>query len=335
MKIDTQIWTDIDFDKDGKQLGTLNAPQSFNWAGWANVFIPIAVVKNGTGPTALLCGGNHGDEYEGQVTLLKLVRELDPAQVQGRLIILPMLNRPAAQAGMRLSPVDGRNMNRAFPGQRNDTLTGLIAHYVAHALLPLADLVIDIHSGGRTLQFLPSVNMHNLANKTQFDEMVRAAKSWGAPYVFIYEDVAGEGLLPSYAESLGKITLGTEMGSASQFSAGILRLVEDGLHNVLRLYGILPGEPTPPPTGQQVVAAPERDDYLMAPVSGIFEPLLEMGDPVTAGQPVGQIYSTELPFQPPTPVIARTDGILFGRCGFPLTQQGACVATIVRPVEIG
>jgi predicted deacylase len=335
MKIDSQIWTEIDFEREGKQLGVLNAPQSLNTAGWANYFIPLAVIKNGDGPTALICGGNHGDEYEGQVALLNLARRLDPAQVRGRLILIPQLNRPAAQAGTRLSPVDGRNMNRAFPGQREDTLTGIIAHYVAHALLPLADLVIDIHSGGRSLQFLPSVNMHNLDNKEQMNEMVRAAKAWGAPYVFIYEDVAGGGLLPSYAESLGKITLGTEMGSASQFSAGMLQLVAEGLENVLRLYGIVPGEPAPPPANQQVVAAPQRDDYVMAPVSGIFEPFLEMGDPVEAGQPLGQIHSMELPFAPPTPVLARTSGILFGRCGFPLTHQGACVATIVRPFVVG
>jgi predicted deacylase len=304
------------------------------------------VIKNGRGPTALLCGGNHGDEYEGQVTLMKLAGELQPDQVQGRIIMLPMLNRPAAQAGTRLSPLDGRNMNRAFPGQRNDTLTGMIAHYVSQALLPLADIVIDIHSGGRTLQFLPSVNMHNVANRQQFDEMVRAAKAWGAPYIFIYEDIAGEGLLPSYAESLGKITLGTELGSAPQFGAAMLRLAEQGVKNVLRLYQILQGDPTPPgpegPSGcarprapaPQVVAAPERADYIMAPVSGLFEPLLEMGDAVAAGQLIGQIYNMELPFAKPTPIHAQTSGILFGRAGFPLVQQGACIATIVRPISL-
>jgi predicted deacylase len=334
MQIDSQISTEINFEADGKQLGVLSAPQSLNTAGWANYFIPIAVIKNGAGPTALLSGGNHGDEYEGQVTLMKLARELEPDQIRGRLIILPMLNRPAAQAGTRLSPVDGRNMNRSFPGQRDDTLTGMIAHFVSQALLPLADLVVDIHSGGRSLHFLPSVNMHNLANKTQFHEMVRAAKVWGAPYVFIYEDVAGGGLYPSYAESLGKITLGTEMGSASQFSAQLLNLVDEGLRNVLRLYGILPGQAAPAQVEPQVVAAASRDDYIMAPVSGIYEPLVEMGDAVKVGQPLGQIYSFELPFQAPVTVVARTDGMLFSRRSFPLTQQGDCVAVVVRPFEV-
>lgn len=335
MAIDSLVSCDLDYERDGKQIGSLRVPQSFNTAGWANYFIPIAVFKNGSGPTVLLSGGNHGDEYEGQVTLMNMVRDLDPAQVQGRLIILPMLNRPACVAGTRLSPIDGRNMNRAFPGQRNDTITGLIAHYVSNALLPLADIVVDIHSGGRTLQFLPSVNMHELANSTQMNEMVRAATSWGAPYVFIYADVAGEGLLPSYAESLGKITLGTELGSAPQFGVDMLRIADRGVKNMLRMYGVFTDAPyTPPTPAPQLVAATDPADYVMAPVSGIFEPFFEMGEQVEAGQPLGQIHSTELPFAAPHPVIAQTGGLLFGRCGFPLTQQGACVATIVRPYTL-
>jgi len=335
MKSDSQIFTTVDYEKDGKQIGNLQVPQSFNTAGWANYFIPIAVIKNGNGPTALLSGGNHGDEYEGQVALMNLVREIQPEQVQGRLIIIPMLNRPAALAGTRLSPLDGRNMNRAFPGQRNDTITGMIAHYVSQVLLPQADIVVDIHSGGRTLQFLPSVNMHHLANEQQMKEMVRAAAAWGAPYVFIYADVAGEGLYPSYAESLGKITLGTELGSANQFGAEMLRIAGQGLKNMLRMYNILTDQPfVAPPKASEVVVATERDDYVMAPVSGIYEPFSEMGDPVEAGKPIGQIFSTELPFAEPTPVIAQTGGILFSRAGFPLVHQGACVATIVRPFTL-
>lgn len=336
MTVDTQLWTDIDYDKPGKQTGWLGVPQSFNTSGWATVFLPVCVVKNGTGPTALLFGGNHGDEYEGQVTLMNLARDIDPGQVQGRVILLPMLNRPAAEAGTRLSPLDGRNMNRAFPGQRNDTVTGMIAHYVTNFLFPLADIVVDIHSGGRSAHFMPSVNMHRVPNPHQMSEMVRAGKAWGAPYVFIYRDVGGEGLLPGLAEQLGKITLGTEVGSASQFSASMLKLTATGVKNVLRLYSILAdGQPiTTPATPPKVVAADERDDYIMAPLSGIFEPFYEMGEWIEAGQAIGQIHLVEQPFATPAPVSARTGGMVISLRAFPLTRQGDCVATIVREVDL-
>ena len=211
MAIDTQISTSIDYDKEGKQMGTLDVPQSTNTSGWRTQHIPITVVKNGSGPTALLFGGNHGDEYEGPVALMKLARALQPEQIQGRVILVPMLNRPAIEAGTRLSPIDGKNMNRAFPGERNGTITSIIAHYVTHALFPLADMVVDIHSGGRSVHMLASVNMHHVPDKNQMKAMIEAGLAWGAPYVFIYRDVGGEGLLPGHAEKLGKITLGTEI----------------------------------------------------------------------------------------------------------------------------
>ena len=333
MPADTQIWTDIDYEKNGKQFGMLGAPQSYNTSGWATLFIPIAVIKNGAGPTAVLFGGNHGDEYEGQTTLMKLARAIRPEQVQGRLIIIPMLNRPAAEAGTRLSPLDGRNMNRAFPGQRNDSVTGMIAHYISQVLFPMASLVVDIHSGGRSAHFLPSVNMHHVSNPTQMQQMIDAGMAWGASYVFIYRDVGGEGLLPGYAESLGIVTLGTEIGGASQYGKEMLAIAERGVQNVLKLHGILDGKPLPAQT-PQLVAADQQDDYVMAPVSGIFEPFYEMSEQVAAGQPIGQMHSIEQPFNEPTPVYARTSGMLISRRAFPLTRQGDCVATLVRPFKL-
>jgi N-alpha-acetyl-L-2,4-diaminobutyrate deacetylase len=334
VSVDTQIWTTIDYEKPGKQIGFLGVPQSTNTAGWATQYLPIAVIKNGGGPTALFFGGNHGDEYEGSVTLPKVARTIDPAQVNGRIIMIPMLNAPAGQAGTRLSPVDGKNLNRAFPGERNGTITSVIAHYVYHALFPMADLVVDIHSGGRSIHFAASVNMHHVANQKQMEGMIQSGIAWGAPYVFVYRDVGGEGLLPSHAEALGKITLGTELGSAAQFTPHILRLTETGVYNVLKLHGILEGSPAPAATEPQVVGATEREDYIMAPVSGIFEPFYDLEDQVKAGQPIGQIHNIEELFSEPRIVYAETDGMVMGRRAFPLTRQGDCVMVLVRPFAL-
>jgi N-alpha-acetyl-L-2,4-diaminobutyrate deacetylase len=332
--VDTQIWTTIDYEKEGKQIGFLGVPQSTNTAGWATQYLPIAVIKNGSGPTALFLGGNHGDEYEGTVTLPKLARAIDPAQVQGCIIMIPMLNSPAGQAGTRLSPVDGKNMNRAFPGERAGTITSVIAHYVYNVLFPLADLVVDIHSGGRSILFAASVNMHHVANQKQMQGMIDSGIAWGAPYVFIYRDVGGEGLLPSHAEALGKMTLGTELGSAAQFNPYVLRLTETGVYNVLKLHGILDGKPTPAAKAPQVVGATEREDYIMAPISGIFEPFFDLEEQVRAGQAVGQIHNMEEPFSEPRSIYAETDGMVMGRRALPLTRQGDCVVVLVRPFSL-
>lgn len=329
---ESPIWTDIDYDRDGKQCGLLGVPQSTNSAGWATVFIPIIVIRNGAGPTALMFGGNHGDEYEGPVTLHNLARSLEPSDVRGRLILVPSLNLPASMAGTRLSPIDGMNMNRAFPGQPTGSLTSQIAHYVSSTLMPLANLVVDIHSGGRSMHFLASVNMHRVSDNAQMQAMLEAGQAWGAPYVFIYRDVAGSGLLPSYAESLGKVTLGTELGSASQFGVDMLRIAATGVRNVLALRGMLPKHtatiPAQPP---QIVASELREDYVMAPADGIFEPFVELGDPIQNNQTIGQMHFITQPTWPPQPVLAHSEGILFSRRAFPLTKQGECVAVIARP----
>jgi predicted deacylase len=211
----------------------------------------------------------------------------------------------------------------------------MIAHYVSSVLFPMADLVVDIHSGGRSAHFLPSVNMHRVPDDEQMRKMIAAGMAWGAPYVFIYRDVGGVGLLPGLAEQLGKVTLGTELGSASQFGADILAITESGVWNVLRHAGILADRaPDKPATPAQLVAADQSDDYIMAPVSGIFEPFVELGTWLEAGQSLGQLHAVEQPFATPTPVAARTSGMLISRRAFPLTRQGDCVATLVRPFSL-
>ena len=88
-----------------------------------DLVIPITVVRNGPGRTALFTGGNHGDEYEGPVALQDLATALAPTQVRGRVIIVPFMNFPAFRAGTRTSPIDRGNLNRAFPGRPDGTAT--------------------------------------------------------------------------------------------------------------------------------------------------------------------------------------------------------------------
>ena len=116
MNARSPIFTDIDYEKDGRQVSFLRLPYSPHTDAWGVIPIPIAVIKNGRGPTVLLMGGNHGDEYEGPIVLGRLLRGLDPGSIRGRLIFLPAANLPAVAAGRRVSAVDDKNMNRTFPG---------------------------------------------------------------------------------------------------------------------------------------------------------------------------------------------------------------------------
>jgi len=126
------------------------------------------------------------------------------------------------------------------------------------------------------MHMLPSVNMHRVDDADQMTRMLAAGRAWGAPYVFLYHDVAGAGLLPSFAEGLGKVTLGTEMGSKAQFGVDMLRHT-GRVRNVLHHAGVLRepfadrGEASP-----IVMAGDNEEDYIMSPSSGIFEPFFEL-----------------------------------------------------------
>src|SRR4051812_33765637 len=91
----------LDLERDGKVLDWLSIPFSIDRSPYFQVKVPICVVRNGDGPTVLLMAGNHGDEYEGELSLAKLIRRLDPARIKGRLTILPMANAPAVMAARR------------------------------------------------------------------------------------------------------------------------------------------------------------------------------------------------------------------------------------------
>lgn len=335
---DSQIHATVDFDKPGKQFGQLRVPYSYNMSGWASLMVPIAVLKNGDGPTALVTAGNHGDEYPGQVAVLRLMRELEAQAVRGRIILIPALNVPASKAATRLSPLDGKNLNRSFPGRADGTVTEMVAHYLTTVLFPLADLVIDMHTGGRGVDFLPCAHMHLVDDREQRRQMKDGTIAWGSDFAFLYADVAGTGLLPVEAERQGKIVITTEMGGGEPVPAAVHRLTQSGVRNVLTHFGLLEGrvqtreEQGLPPT--RWVQALDHEDYRFVPESGIYENLVDLGAEVTAGQTVGQVHFLERPDRGAEPVVATRAGVLIATRGPSLVSQGdfaACIAHYVDP----
>src|SRR5262249_3606322 len=277
----TQLHVTVDYQRPGKQHGHLAVPYSHNLGGWANLLLPITVIQNGSGPTALVTGGNHGDEYPGPIAILKLMRELEPEQIRGRLILIPALNMPAAKAATRLSPLDGKNLNRCFPGKADGTVTEMIAHYLTTVLFPLADIVIDLHTGGRSVDFYPCAHMHLVSDRRQRRQMVEGTLAYNTDFAFLYTDIAGTGLLPVEAERQGKIVITTEMGGGESIPASVHRLCQSGLRNVLTHFGVLKGEKK---TRKDLGLSPtrwlqslDREDYRFAPESGLYENLADLG----------------------------------------------------------
>ena len=147
-----------------------------------------------------------------------------------------------AKAATRLSPLDGKNLNRSFPGRADGTMTEIIAHYLTTVLFPLADIVIDIHTGGRSTDFVPCAHMHLVPAGPQRDAMLAGTEAWNSEFCFLYADIAGTGLLPVEAERQGKTVITTEMGGSENVTAQVHCLTQSGLRNVLIQTGVLQGE---------------------------------------------------------------------------------------------
>ena len=174
----TSIAAEIDFERDGKQVCRPHPPNSVTRSAYGVIPIPVAVVKNGSGPTVLPMAGNHGDEYEGQIALGNPIRELESDSVAGRVIVLPSANLPAARAGRRTSTLDGANLNRIFPA---DPRLGPI-RYIEHRPMAMADILVDLHSGGASLAYLPFVAATLTGDAALDRESYALMRAFGGPH---------------------------------------------------------------------------------------------------------------------------------------------------------
>ena len=179
------IKCDQDFDLEGKQFGNIELSFSDNKHAFSKIQVPIITIKNGSGPTLLLSAGNHGDEYEGQVILRRMIHELSPTDINGRLIMLPALNYPAVLDNARVSPLDQGNMNRSFPGIEGSNPTSAIAHFVTTNILPLADAGIDLHSGGGHSYYLPCTYLCTARDPEITKQNLALVEAFNAPNTLV------------------------------------------------------------------------------------------------------------------------------------------------------
>ncbi|EXL06760.1 N(2)-acetyl-L-2,4-diaminobutanoate deacetylase DoeB [Aquamicrobium defluvii] len=318
----------VDFDRDGVQHGFLRLPYSRDDSAWGSVMIPICVVRNGEGPTALLTGANHGDEYEGPLALYELARTLEPGQVSGTVIIVPAMNYPAFRAGTRTSPIDKGNMNRSFPGRPDGTVTEKIADYFQRELLPRADLVFDFHSGGRTLDFLPYCAAHILPDKAQEAKAFAAVEAFSAPYSMKMREIDAVGMYDTAAEEMGKVFITTELGGGGTARAETVRIARRGIANVLRHAGILDGAVEKTPT--RWLDMPSGDCFIFAEEDGMFETMADLGEDVHEGMVIARIHSIGRTGGPPQEIRAKMSGLLAARHFPGLIKTGDCMCVVAR-----
>lgn len=331
----TRIWTDVDLDAEGRQEGYLRLPHSSNESGAGWIPIPVVTLGNGDGPRILLQAGNHGDEFEGQVLLIKLLQRLRAEDIRGRIIILPGVNAPAVKAGLRCSPLDGGNLNRLFPGDPDGTPTQMIAHYLETVILPRVEFAFDFHSGGNSGEFIPmahTVLSHNPAMRRRVLEFFRV---FAMPNSTVIDGLlGGDQRLLGACERAGVHHMSTELGGGGSVSPASVRLAEQGALRLLDHLGAtrrpLATEPPGPTTFYRRL--PQRD-YIYSPAGGIFEPYAELGQTVRAGDPAGAVHFYDQPWRESAQVRFTATGTVLAKRVPARTEIGDQLFTLGVPFD--
>jgi predicted deacylase len=322
----SRLRADIDLYGEGKATGFLRVPHSVHRSAYGFIPIPIARIRNGSGPNVVLIGGNHGDEWEGQVALGNLIRRLEPQHIAGRLVILPSANLPAALAATRTSPLDGANLNRCFPGDENGSVTDQIAYWIENVLLAGFEYGIDLHSGGSSLLYVPSTLTVRDDDPVRMERLVAMMRAFGAPVGYVAASPQGGGrTLSSGGRRQGVLMIGTELGGGGFLTPESLRFAENGLRRVLAHLGLLHGEPPPAPSPTRMTEVGGDDYYVYASDSGVFEPLVELGAEVEAGAPAARIHFHDSPWREPALLRFARSGLVICKRLPARCERGDCL----------
>ncbi len=312
----------------GKHYGYLSVQ-----SGGFDLTLPYVVVAGGQGPTVLLIAGVHGDEYEGVIALAKLSRELQPEAVNGRVIILPFANPPALKVGKRVSPLDGRDLNRSFPGKAGGAPTEHLAHLIFSEFVSKADIVLDFHTGGTASRWFPCSMMHPIKDVDIRRKTFQLIVAMNTPAALIVDESDKVGMLDSCVEGLGKIFACCEFGGGIVSRENIF-IAESAIWKALGHLGVIDRVPeTLKDEGAGVPVVLEAVDpscSVESRMDGFYEPSAEIRETVMKDQPVGYIHPFNTLEVPPDVVHAPIAGVLAFRRVSGRVQTGDRLALIGR-----
>jgi len=304
--------------------GTIEVPAGSD----AALSIPVAVVHGRTpGPVLGLVAGSHGTEYASIIALEKLITMLDPASVSGTVIIVPLVNVPSfTKIVPHLNPVDGKNMNRMYPGRADGTQTDRASLAITRQVIEVSDHVIDYH-GGDLDENLRPYGYWNRTGKAVQDAASRALiLAFGLDHIIISSDRPSDPAASRYVENTattrGKPSITVEAGHSGTVEPEDVAALVNGTLSVMRHLKMLPGAPSP-------VEHPVWIDRL-ADVSsdqaGIFYPLVKPGTYADAGMKIG--YVTDFVGRPIADLRAREAGVVLYVRAVPSVGKGDTVASI-------
>lgn len=326
----------IDFDAPGRTVGHIGLVHSTTPdLDDAVIPIPVAVIAGSAGPTVLLAAGTHGDEYEGQALLQAFARDVDPARVRGRIIVLPALNLPAVLSATRVSPLDDGNLNRAYPGDRDGSPTFALADFIRRVLLPKCDFAFDIHSGGKATEYLPCGFMTRMSQGRNTRVQAEAMMAFGLPHTLVFDEQRENRAFDTACDQAGVVMVSTELSGAGTLTLPTLDAARDGLLRLLAHWNVLDPSGVPSGAGTQFVDINDPRASVMATREGVFVPAVNIGALVREGDVAGHLYPVDDLSVPADVIRFRMSGMVVKRRTPPLVRRGANVMSVGTPISLG
>lgn len=328
----TGVFADIDFETDGKRLTSIGIPFSIDRSPYFQVKVPVGVIRNGAGPSLVLMGGTHGDEYEGELALARLWRRLDPAMMRGTVTFIPIANTPAVLGAKRCSPLDGGNLNRAFPGDAAGTPTFRLAQFVESAIFARHEVVFDLHSGGTSMAHLPCSLCEKQPDEARFNRSVALIREMGLPWAFIADNGQLAPTTMGAARRAGAIGISGEFGGGGTVTPDTMRGAMRAIDRVMVAMGIVqapvltpeagPGEPT------KLLFLGRQTQAIYATRAGWFEPAVDVGAKVAKGDVAGWYHDLERLDAPEETLRFAEGGIVISRRLHTHSQSGDCLLQV-------
>lgn len=254
--------------------------------------IPITIVRGRhAGPTLALVAGTHGSEVAPIVALQRVRRELDAARLRGTILMVHVANLPSfQQRTIYYSPIDGKNLNRVYPGKADGTVSERIAATITREVIARADYLVDMHAGDGNEALVPYTYWNKLGLDARVDSVARdMALAWGNERIVVDtgrpRDARASVYTQNTAHLMGKPAITTEGGQLGIPAEEYVRRNVEGVFRLLRYLKMLPGD-------VQMVDHPvwfERTEVLRSAVAGTWHPAVQPGQTVAAGAPLGVI----------------------------------------------
>ena len=287
------------------------------------------VVVRGTkpGPVLALVSGLHGTEYASIIALEKLIGAIDPAQVSGTVIIVPLVNLPSFEQKVpHVNPVDGKSMNRFYPGNPNGTQTDRASWAITKQVVEKCDYLVDYHGGDLDENLRPYSYWPKSGDAKQDATTREMALAFGLDTIIIWSDrprdPSASRYLDNTANTRGKPAIAVEAGHAGTVEPRDVDALVNGTFSLMRYLKMLPGAPSP-------VAHPVwigKVDTVESEQTGIFHPLVQRGTYVAQGMKIG--YVTDFYGKVIYEAVAPSAGVVLYICAVPSMKKGDTVANV-------